>query len=175
VRSFSTCILEGSFMADVLIREIRFDELDACAAVIRQSFATVAKEFGLTEQNCPSNGAFIKTERLAEMWLNGTKAYGLFAANELVGVMQLWEAASAEFELNKVAVLPSHRHAGYGAQLLEYARRIVREKGGSKITIGIIEDNKVLRDWYLKHGFLHTGTKVYPHLPFTVGFMEMEV
>lgn len=42
-----------------------------------------------------------------------------------------------------------------------------------RITIRIIEENVVLKKWHFTYGFIHTGTKNIPSLPFTVGFMEM--
>ncbi|MFT8315737.1 MAG: hypothetical protein ABF633_16030 [Clostridium sp.] len=41
------------------IREIKNQELSISAAIIRESFLTVAKEFDLTKENCPTSGAFI--------------------------------------------------------------------------------------------------------------------
>ncbi|HAN20235.1 MAG: hypothetical protein A2Y15_05115 [Clostridiales bacterium GWF2_36_10] len=49
------------------------------------------------------------------------------------------------------------------------------ELGGTKITIGIIEKNTRLKEWYLQNGFVHVGNHEYAHLPFVVGYMEMEV
>jgi len=49
-----------------VIREV---QLERCAAVIRESFATVAKDFGLTEQNCPDHTSFIEVERLQNLGL----------------------------------------------------------------------------------------------------------
>ena len=45
----------------------------------------------------------------------------------------------------------------------------------NKIKIGIVEENTVLKEWYKTFGFVHTGTRKYEHLPFTVGFMELEL
>ena len=160
-------------MAEVAIRNVRFDELDTLAWVIRQSFATVAADFGLTEQNCITNGAFIKTERLVSDWNRGDMMFGLFADGEPIGFMQLSQKDAAMFELGRLAVLPQYRHAGYGVQLLDFARNTVREKGGIQIIIGIIEENTVLKNWYQTYGFVHTGTRLVPHLPFTVGSMEL--
>ena len=44
--------------------------------------------------------------------------------------------------------------------------------GGTKIKIGIIEENNILKKWYLNNGFAHIGTGKFDSLPFTVGFME---
>ena len=32
----------------------------------------------------------------------------------------------------------------------------------------------MLKAWYQSQGFIHTGTKTFDHLPFTVGFMELK-
>ena len=34
-------------------------DLPACLEVIRKSFATVAEEFGLTPENCPTHTSFV--------------------------------------------------------------------------------------------------------------------
>jgi len=52
---------------------------------------------------------------------------------------------------------------------------MVKSYGGNKISIGIIEENTKLKDWYLKLGFTHISTRKFKHLPFTVGFMEKEL
>lgn len=41
------------------IRETGREPLPACVQVIREGFETVAEEFGLTAEHCPSNGAFV--------------------------------------------------------------------------------------------------------------------
>ena len=74
--------------------------------------------------------------------------------------------------MNDVAILSEYRHFGYGKALLDFCKDKIKELGGSKITIGIVEENTVLKDWYAANEFIHTGTKQFEHLPFTVGYME---
>lgn len=38
-----------------MIRNVHAADLPACLEVIRKSFATVAEEFGLTPENCPTH------------------------------------------------------------------------------------------------------------------------
>ena len=113
--------------------------------------------------------------RLKNDYQNGDYMYAFYAEHEIVGFVQLSKKETNVFELEKLAVLPDHRHNGYGKQLIDFARNKVKEFGGRKITIGIIEENEQLKNWYLTNDFIHTGTKVFPHLPFTVGFMELFV
>jgi hypothetical protein len=51
-------------MDRTIIRLMQDDEVEQCVDVIRQGFGTVASDFGLTVENCPSNGAFMNAERL---------------------------------------------------------------------------------------------------------------
>lgn len=158
-----------------MIKEIEFVDLDDCLLVIRKSFATVADEFHLTEQNAATNGAFMKMERLHRDFDNGVIMFGYFDANKIVGFMQLASKDKEVYEFQKLAVLPEYRHKAYGKKLIDFAKDKVMSDGGRKITIGIIEENKQLKEWYLKNGFVHTGTKKFEHLPFTVGFMELHL
>ena len=158
-----------------IIKRITAQNLPACLDLIHRSFATVAGEFGLTVQNCPSNGAFIPPERLQNDYNKGHAMFGLYACGRLAGFMQLEKKDENVYILEKLAVLPENRHRGYGKELIEFAVWKVRKSGGSKISIGIIEENRRLKEWYKANGFTHTGTKVFPHLPFTVGFMEKEI
>jgi len=77
--------------------------------------------------------------------------------------------------MHNLAVIPELRHKGYGKQLLNFCITKVKEAGGVKIAISITEKNTVLKNWYAEYGFVHTGTKTFEHLPFTVGYMELEL
>lgn len=157
------------------IREIKEHELDDCIHVIRQGFGTVAKEFGLTQENCPTNGAFMKKERLIFEREKGNLQFGLLYENQLVGFMELAQIDEEMYSLEKLAVLPEFRHKGFGKKLMDYAKKILKDRKGNLITIGIIEENTVLKNWYLDYGFIHKGTQIFEHLPFTVGFMELKI
>ena len=156
------------------IREIEEREIEKCAEVIRRSFATVAEEFNLTFANCPTHGTFMTLERLISERQNGALQYGLFINDNLIGFVCLKKSKSAcnVYTLEKLAVLPESRHNGYGRVLLDFAKEKIRACGGEKIKIGIIEEHTVLKDWYHANGFVHIETKIFQHLPFTVGYME---
>lgn len=157
------------------IKTVAESDLPACIDVIHRSFATVAAEFGLNEQNCPTNGAFIPLTRLQNDYNKGDTMFGLYECGMLVGFMQLSKKDDGIYALEKLGVLPEHRHNGYGKKLIQFAARKVCEFDGNKISIGIIEQNTQLKNWYAANGFIHTGIKVFGHLPFTVRFMEMPI
>lgn len=160
-------------MLNFYICQIEEPELEKCVEIIRKSFATVAADFNLTQENCPTNGAFLTIDRLLSERKSGKLQYGLFINNNLSGFVCLNKTKENKvYSLEKLAVLPEFRHNGSGRALLNFAKEKVKSFGGEKITIGIIEENVILKDWYLRNGFFHTGTTIIPSLPFTVGFME---
>lgn len=155
------------------IVEVTEKDLPACLEVIHQSFMTVAARFGLTNENCPTNGAFMPYNRLSDAFLKGDRMFGLYEDNRIVGFLSLSEKENGIFELEKLAVLPACRHQGYGKRLIDFAKNMVVQWGGVKLTVGIIEENRVLKEWYMQIGFRSTGTAVFQHLPFTVEFLEL--
>ena len=155
-----------------MVRQLETADFSAAAEVIRAGFATVAEEFGLTEQNCPKHTAFVTTaERLRTHFTWGWRMFALYEEERLVGYVSLSEE-NGTFELHNLAVLPECRHKGYGRQLLDFCKAKVKEAGGEKIVLSFIEENGVLKNWYAKNGFVPTGTKKFEHLPFTTGYME---
>ena len=47
------------------------EQLEACLDIIRKSFMTVANEFHLTKENCPSHTAFMPLEKLETQYAEG--------------------------------------------------------------------------------------------------------
>lgn len=162
-------------MCKISIEKLQRDDLKNYISVMRSAFGTVAKDFGLSKENCPTNPAFIELKHLYEYYDNGNLMYGVVCKDEIVGFMQLEQGREGKYKLKNVAVATKYRHKGYGKQMLKFAKDKVLELGGTTIEIGIIEENEVLKEWYMANGFVHLETKKFEHLPFTVGFMEMAV
>jgi len=160
-----------------MIREIQQENLTECVKVIRDSFATVAKEFNITEENAPRYTAFATDENRLNWHLNGEHRpmFGYVADGKIVGYYSLLWLENGECELNNLAVLPEYRHEGIGAKLLAHAFEKAKEQGCSKVKIGIVEENQVLRKWYETFGFVHVGTQKFEFFPFTCGYMEKEI
>lgn len=156
-----------------MIVRVQKGELDQCLEVIRSSFATVAEDFGFTEENCPGHSSFMKLDRLERDFDFGNPMYAYVADGRFVGFVSV-RPMEESCEMKLLAVLPDCRHGGIGRALVEHAKRITLEAFGKhKMTIGIIEEGALLKAWYEGLGFIHTGTQKFEHLPFTVGFMEM--
>lgn len=150
------------------------EQLDICLDIIHKSFQTVADELNLTKENCPSHTAFISIEKLISQFENNTPMFLYQYNGNFVGYFSL-SLNDDSVELNNLAVLPEYRHLGIGKELVDYAITYSKHTvGTSKINIGIVEENTILKEWYRRLGFVHIGTKKFKHLPFTVGFMEKD-
>ena len=159
-----------------MIKQLDPGGFDLAVDVIRNSFATVAEDLGLTEENCPKYVGFVTVaERLQTQLDWGWRLFGFYEADRLVGYVSISKDNDGVYEIHNLAVLPECRHKGYGKQLLDFCAQKIRELGGNKINISIVEENTVLKNWYLDYGFIHTGTKKFDHLPFTSGYMEMKL
>ena len=161
-----------------MIKQLDMSDLPRAVEVIRASFATVAQEFGLTEENCPKHTAFATTLKSLQTQIDwGWYLYGLYDEGQLAGYVSVSKSADAGnvYEMHNLAVLPEHRHKGYGKRLLDFCIEKVTELGGVKIAVVFIEENTVLKNWYAANGFIHTGTKKFEFFPFTCGYMEYAV
>jgi N-acetylglutamate synthase-like GNAT family acetyltransferase len=67
-----------------MIKQLGLKDLPIYADVIRDSFATVAKDFGLTKDNCPGHTSFISNERLQSKIGDGYYPFGYFKDEKLV-------------------------------------------------------------------------------------------
>ena len=125
-----------------MIREIRNEEIPECVRVIRASFMTVAEELGFTAENAPRFTAFATTEERLRYQYEVEKRpmYGFFSdSGELLGYYSLAKQSEQPWELNNLCVLPDHRHDGIGDLLLKDAFSRVKEYGGEKLFIGIVD------------------------------------
>ena len=155
-----------------MIHKIEYDDLPLAAAVIRESFATVAAEFGITRQNGANHTAFLTVDKLQNHFHWGWQMYGYYHENMLVGYVSLSKESDTIYELHNFAVLPAHRRNGYGKMLLDFCKTQVLKWGCNQIHLSMIEENTRIKNFYSANGFVHVGTKKFEHLPFVSGYME---
>lgn len=148
-------------------------DFEESARVIREAFATVAKEFNITKENAPSNGAFIKADALKTLAEKGIKLFDVWQDGERAGFFAVEDACGGVFYIEKLAVLPGKRHNGIGRRILDFAVEYIKSLSGEKISIAIVNENAVLKRWYEDYGFTEVRLKEIGHLPFTVCFMEL--
>jgi len=158
-----------------MITEVSDDnELNNSVRVIKNSFRTVADEFDLAIENCPAHPSFVTIQQLKELKSKGLRLFGLFLGADQVGFVAVEKANDTLYYMDKLAVLPEYRHRGYGTELVAFVLDYIRNRGGQKLSIGMIDEHKVLKDWYGKLGFAVISMTKFPHLPFTVCFMERD-
>lgn len=157
-----------------IIRNMSMEEIPDCVKVIRAAFKTVADKFGFTEANAPRFTAFATDENRIryQFCVERRPMYVYLHQGNIVGFYSLAILENGEVELNNLAVLPEARHKGIGGRMLEDCFAKVSELGASKLKIGIVEENTVLRKWYESFGFRHVGTQKFDFFPFTCGYME---
>ena len=153
------------------------DDLSAIVRVLNVSHSTVAKDFGFTKDNNPTNNAFIDEPTLRTQLNKGIDLYTLSIHNELVGSIAIEKSTKEKdtFYIEKVSILPEYREKGYGVILMDFATTKIQELGGHSISIALIDSNTKLKSWYISQGFIETGIKKFEHLPFSVCFMNKQV
>jgi ribosomal protein S18 acetylase RimI-like enzyme len=55
---------------------------------------------------------------------------------------------------------------------MDFAIERIKAFGGKRVSIGLIDSNTCLKEWYRRQGFEETGIKSFEHLPFNVCFMD---
>lgn len=157
-----------------MIKQVEEKNLAKCVNVIKESFITIAKEFGFTVENAPGFTAFATTEDKLkhQLFQERRLMFAFFDNDSIAGFYSLHLQENNECELSNLCVLPSYRHKGIGKKLLEHAFSVAQENACKKINIGIVEENKRLKKWYESFGFVHVGTQKFNFFPFTCGYME---
>ena len=160
-----------------MIREVRREELSACADLIRKSFQTVADQFGITRENAPRFTAFATTEERLFWHMEGEHRLMYLDEEDgrICGYYSLLLQDHDECELGNLSVLPDCRHRGIGGSLLRHATETARKQNCKVMNLGIVEENTTLRNWYEQHGAVHTGTEKYDFFPFTCGYMKIDL
>lgn len=159
----------------IMIRKVNLNEMQACSDLIKESFASVADKFNITKENAPNYVAFSTTpDKLTEQYLSGREMYIYVLDERIIGYFSLnfYDNAS---ELCNLCVLSEYRHKKIGGDLLQFAIQRVKSKQVDKLTLSIVEENAVLKEWYSSFGFIHTHTKKYDFFPFTCGYMELQL
>ena len=161
-----------------MIRAVTHNDIPACTCLIRESFMTVAEEYGITKENAPRFTAFAISEaKLLQQLDDEHRRMFVYENNggELIGFYSLLLGSGHICDLNNLAVLPAFRHKGIGQALLNHAFDTARNAGCETVRISIVEENKKLRLWYERYGLIHTGTCKFDFFPFTCGYMEKDL
>ena len=160
-----------------MIKELKSEEdLINCTELIRNSFKTVAAEFNLTLKNAPTHPSNLTLGALKDACSRGVVFYGLYYHDKLIGCIGIEKSKDEDTcYIEKLSVLPDNRHKGFGVVLMDFACQFLRERNRKKVSIGIINESTILKNWYSRYGFKEKSLKRFEHLPFEVCFMEKEL
>ncbi len=157
--------------ATQIIRTADVHEVSLLAHLIRSSYKDVAARFNLTPQNCPKHPSNC-TPDWVEMDVNrGVNYYCLDIDEKTIGCAAFEKAKPEEGYLERLAVLPEYRRRGFGKALIHHIFDVARTTGIRRIGIGVISEQKDLKQWYETMGFVEQETKTFSHLPFEVSLM----
>lgn len=157
------------------IEEITDGNLENNVEIIRRSFQTVADELGFTIENCSVYPAFTTPEKLEELKTRSAVFFGLFVDGHQVGFVAVEKEKDGKYYMKRLAVLPEYRHGGIGRKLINFVIDYVKNAGSRTLSIAIVNEQAVLKQWYKEMGFREISIKEFEHLPFTVCFMEMGI
>ena len=160
-----------------MIRPIDISDIPACVAIIRESFSTVAREFGITKENAPRFTAFSVTEARIAAQLSWGRPCFAYSSEDgtLCGYYSLAPGDDGSCELNNLCVLPGYRHRGIGEQLLRHALSCARERGFHTVKLSYVAENVRLGAWYESFGFVAVETVKFDFFPFTCTYMTLEL
>jgi len=158
-----------------MIRQVtQQDNFDQLAILLNESYLTVVDDFGITKENCPFHNAYIKVDDLKSKLIECREFYCMEENSKPIGFIAIEKSDKDRdtYYIEKVAIHPEYRHKGKGKQIMEFAENRIKELGGKLISVGLIDENIILKKWYQSLGYKETGTRIFNHLPFNVCFME---
>ncbi|MDU1889417.1 MAG: GNAT family N-acetyltransferase [Dysgonomonas sp.] len=158
-----------------MIKEVTLsDDFKVFSQLLNDSFSTVAKEFGFTKETAPTNNAFVSADGLKSQLTEKRQFYYYENNGQVIGFIAV-EKSSRDallYYIEKLAVTPEFRHNNIGRELMDFATEKIKKQGGSKISVGLINSNIRLKNWYRKLGFEEVEIKEYNYLPFSVCIMD---
>ena len=157
------------------IREASPDDTATIAHLVAESNKDVAIRFGLNAENCPKHTSFCSESWVQADLARGERYFILEENAEPMGCVAYENPSAGLAYLNRLSVLPAHRHHGYGALLVQHIIHLAHASGIETISIGVIGEYDDLQRWYRKQGFTDGETKRFPHLPFSVKYMSYRV
>ncbi len=148
------------------------DDAQSIADIVSISNKDVAEKFAINKDNNPKHPSFYNKQWALSDFDRGEEYFFYLLEGKKVGCVAFEQPNENVGYLNRLSVLPEHRHQGAGAELVKFILQYAEQKGIEEVSIGIIAEHEVLKHWYRTLGFVENGVKQFPHLPFDVMFMK---
>lgn len=142
------------------------------ASLVSRANLDVARQFGLTPDNCPKHPSQCEPSWIMDDLRRGVRYFLRETEAGPVGCVAYEVPRPGRAYLNRLSVLPDHRHLGHGAALVQHVQNLARQEGATVLSIGVIDAHTALRAWYGRFGFVDGEVKSFEHLPFAVRYMN---
>jgi len=151
------------------------EDAEHIAFIVREANKDVAELFKINIENTPKHPSFYTKDWVLSDFKRGEE-YFLYKEDGVAkGCVAFEQPDSDTAYLNRLAVLPSYRHNGIGTALVRHILDYSKIKNIQIVSIGIIAEHEVLKNWYLNLGFIEVDTRKFEHLPFNVRYMCYEL
>lgn len=170
-----TPVTSETAAAPLTITSAGEDQATQLAVMIRQSYADVARRFGISPQTAPTHPSACTAEWIRSDRLEGVRYYSATCGNMLVGCAASKAATAETFYLMRLAVLPLFRRQGIGRRLAQHVCQQARQAGAAEVSVGLIAAQEELATWYRRLGFKAVERRRFSHLPFEVLLMRRSV
>ncbi len=147
-------------------------DIRSIAEIISESNKSVAQQFGINAQNNPKHPSFYTCEWVESDFERGEKYFVYQLKGVAVGCVAFEHPRPSTAYLNRLSVLPDYQRNGIGAALVKHVLQYSQRKQVERVSIGIISDHEILKQWYLRLGFVEVSTKRFEHLPFDVTYLN---
>ena len=158
-----------------MIKEATLNECEVLVKIIRNSFRDVARRFALTKDNCQKHPSNCTSSWIESDIARGVQYFILYADENPIGCVAMEKPSAAVCYLERLSVLPEMRGNHFGIRFVQHALKCAASKGTRKVSIGIIDEQTELKEWYKQIGFVEMQKKSFQHLPFTVCIMEYDL
>lgn len=157
------------------IRLAAREDIPTLTHLIREANRDVAERFHLTPENAPKHTSNCQNDWIETAMDKGVTFYILEDGQTPRGCVAMEHAKPEVCYLERLAVLPQYRRRGFGEALVRHIFDEARQRHLRRVEIGTIAEHGELTRWYEKLGFALTGTRTFPHLPFQVAFMGIDL
>lgn len=157
----------------------RASEVEAphVASLIRCSFQEQVRILGLRESDYPNYVGFETESTVLRRMSAGIHVALACRDDEWVGTISwmLRTDDATSGDIQRLAVLPSHRRNEYGHQLMRYAEAQLLATGALTAKLSIVAQFKRLLVYYEQQGYSVSGVRRVPSLPFELTLMEKKL
>ena len=137
-----------------MIKEANLNDREVLVKLIRNSFRDVADRFALTKDNCPKHPSNCISSWIEYDFSRGVHYFISYENEKPIGCVAIGKPNADVCYLERLSVLPEMRGKHFGIRLVQHALEFAASEGVSKVSIGIIDEQTELKEWYIQLGFV---------------------